>query len=83
MDGTLIFEKTSKGIAQLAQSGSTLPATSREALKLVDGNRSAQGIAAKLGIADVATLFTPLIENELVQKNLGLSLDDDKTVRVR
>lgn len=83
MDTDLIFEKTAKGLAQLAQSDSALPTASREALKLVDGRRTVQSIATRMGVTDLVGLFAPLVEGEYVQKNLGLSFDDDRTVRVR
>ncbi len=83
MDSDIIFEKTTKGVAQLAQADSSLPAQSREALKLVDGRRTVQSIATKMGVTNLVALFGPLVESELVQRNLGLSFDDDRTVRVR
>ena len=84
MDPSAVFEKSSKGVAQLQERSVRLPPLARSALIMIDGIQPAGVIAQRLGQTDkIAELFAPLVENELIQRAGGFAAAEDKTVAVQ
>jgi predicted dinucleotide-utilizing enzyme len=68
MDGTLIYAKTPKGVAEVAARTAQLPMTSRRVLIMMDGKRTLDELAVLVKPGEIDAIVTQLESAGLAQK---------------
>lgn len=76
MDGSLLFIKTPKGIAEVSLRGAQLAMTARRILIMVDGKRSVDDLAVLLRPGEIDSVIVQLEAAGLIQRvQHGTSID--------
>lgn len=76
MDGTLIYTKTPKGIAEVSLRSAQLAMTARRVLIMVDGKRTVDDLAVLLRPGEIDSVIAQLESTGLIQRVLhGSSLE--------
>ena len=83
MDGSDVYSKTPKGIAEISLRSAQIAMATRRVLILVDGRRSVDELAAQLRIDDIAAAMTQLESLGLIQRNAPSHSLDVPTVAGR
>jgi hypothetical protein len=68
MDGSLVYLKTPKGIAEISLRSAQLPMTSRRILIMVDGKRTVGDLAVLLRPGEIDSVITQLEAAGLIQR---------------
>jgi len=69
MDGSDVYSKTPKGIAEISLRSAQLAMATRRVLIMIDGRRSLDELATQLRSDDVGTAITQLESLGLIQRN--------------
>ena len=57
MDGSLVYSKTPKGVAEIAARSAQLPMTTRRVLIMVDGKRTVDELAVLLRLGEIDSVM--------------------------
>jgi hypothetical protein len=71
MDGTLIYAKTPKGVAEVATRSAQLPMTTRRVLIMMDGKRTLDELAMLVRPGEIEAIVTQLESAGLAHKSSG------------
>ena len=80
MDGTLVYTKTPKGIAEVSLRSAQLPMTTRRVLIMVDGKRSVDDLAVLLRPGEIDGVILQLETTGLIHRVLHSTSLDVPTV---
>jgi hypothetical protein len=80
MDGTLIYAKTPKGVAEVATRSAQLPMTTRRVLIMMDGKRTLDELATLVRPGEIEAIVTQLESAGLAQRTSGPPLDGPTVV---
>ena len=80
MDGSLVYSKTPKGVAEIAARSAQLPMTTRRVLIMVDGRRTVDELAVLLRPGEIDTVMTQLESAGLIQRSSSSHSLDVPTV---
>jgi hypothetical protein len=83
MDGTLVYTKTPKGVAEIAARSAQLSMTTRRVLIMIDGKRSIDELAVLLRPGEIDAVITQLETAGLIQRNSATHAIDVPTVTGR
>ena len=75
MDGTLVYSKTPRGIAEVSLRSAQLPMTARRVLIMVDGKRTVDDLAVLLRPGEIDGVITTLESGGLIQRLSAGHLD--------
>lgn len=71
MDGTLVYSKTPKGVAEVGARSAQLPMTTRRVLIMIDGKRSIDDLAVLLRPGEIEGVIAQLEGAGLIQRASG------------
>jgi hypothetical protein len=83
MDGSLVYSKTPKGVAEVAARSAQLSMTTRRVLIMVDGKRTIDELAVLLRPGEIDAVMTQLESAGLIQRNSATHAIDVPTVAGR
>jgi hypothetical protein len=83
MDGSLVYSKTPKGVAEVAARSAQLSMTTRRVLIMVDGKRTIDELAVLLRPGEIDAVITQLESAGLIQRNSATHAIDVPTVAGR
>jgi hypothetical protein len=83
MDGSLVFSKTPKGVAEIAMRSAQLSMTTRRVLIMVDGKRSVDELAVLLRPGEIDAVMAQLEGAGLIHRNSANQAIDVPTVAGR
>lgn len=83
MDGSIVYSKTPKGVAEVAARGAQLSMTTRRVLIMVDGKRTVDELAVLLRPGEIDAVITQLENAGLIQRNSATHAIDVPTVAGR
>jgi hypothetical protein len=83
MDGTFVYSKTPKGVAEIAARSAQLSMTTRRVLIMIDGKRSVDELAVLLRPGEIDAVVAQLETAGLIQRNSATSAIDVPTVAGR
>ncbi len=83
MDGTIVYSKTPKGVAEVAARSAQLSMTTRRVLIMVDGKRTIDELAVLLRPGEIDAVITQLEGAGLIQRNSATHAIDVPTVTGR
>lgn len=83
MDGTFVYSKTPKGVAEIAARSAQLSMTTRRVLIMIDGKRSVDELAVLLRPGEIDAVVAQLETAGLIQHNSATSAIDVPTVAGR
>lgn len=83
MDGSIVYSKTPKGVAEVAARGAQLSMTTRRVLIMVDGKRTIDELAVLLRPGEIDAVITQLESAGLIQRNSATHAIDVPTVAGR
>ena len=83
MDGSLVYSKTPKGVAEVAARSAQLSMTTRRVLIMVDGKRTIDELAVLLRPGEIDAVITQLENAGLIQRNSATHAIDVPTVAGR
>ena len=83
MDGSVVYTKTAKGIAEIATRTAQLSMTSRRVLIMVDGKRTVDELAALLRPGEIDAVITQLETGGLIHRHAAIHALDVPTVAGR
>ena len=76
MDGSVVYAKTPRGVAEVAARSAQLSMTTRRVLIMIDGRRTVDEIAALLPPGEIENVITQLESAGLIQRHtFGHALD--------
>jgi hypothetical protein len=80
MDGSLVYAKTPKGVAEIAARSAQLSMTTRRVLIMIDGKRSVDELSVLLRPGEVDAVIAQLESAGLIQRSTGSHVLDVPTV---
>ncbi len=80
MDGSLVYAKTPKGVAEIAARSAQLSMTTRRVLIMIDGKRSIDELSVLLRPGEVDAVIAQLESAGLIQRSTGSHSLDVPTV---
>jgi hypothetical protein len=83
MDGSLVYSKTPKGVAEIAARSAQLPMTTRRVLIMVDGKRTVDELAVLLRPGEIDAVMTQLEGAGLIHRSSSSHSLDVPTVAGR
>lgn len=83
MDGSLVYAKTPKGVAEVAARSAQLAMTTRRVLIMIDGRRTVDELAVLLRPGEIDAVMTQLEGLGLIQRNSPSHAIDVPTVAGR
>ena len=83
MDGSIVYSKTPKGVAEVAARSAQLSMTTRRVLIMVDGKRTVDDLAVLLRPGEIDAVITHLESAGLIQRNSATHAIDVPTVAGR
>jgi len=83
MDGSFVYSKTPKGVAEVAARSAQLSMTTRRVLIMVDGKRTVDDLAVLLRPGEIDAVITQLESAGLIQRNSATHAIDVPTVAGR
>lgn len=83
MDGSFVYSKTPKGVAEVAARSAQLSMTTRRVLIMVDGKRTVDELAVLLRPGEIDAVITQLESAGLIQRNSATHAIDVPTVAGR
>ena len=83
MDGSSVYSKTPKGVAEVAARSAQLSMTTRRVLIMVDGKRTLEELAVLLRPGEIDAVITQLENAGLIQRNSATHAIDVPTVAGR
>lgn len=83
MDGSIVYSKTPKGVAEVAARSAQLSMTTRRVLIMVDGKRTIDELAVLLRPGEIDAVITQLENAGLIQRNSATHAIDVPTVAGR
>jgi hypothetical protein len=83
MDGSSVYSKTPKGVAEVAARSAQLSMTTRRVLIMVDGKRTIDELAVLLRPGEIDAVITQLESAGLIQRNSATHAIDVPTVAGR
>lgn len=83
MDGSIVYSKTPKGVAEVAARSAQLSMTTRRVLIMVDGKRTIDELAVLLRPGEIDAVITQLESAGLIQRNSATHAIDVPTVAGR
>lgn len=83
MDGSIVYSKTPKGVAEVAARSAQLSMTTRRVLIMVDGKRTVDELAVLLRPGEIDAVITQLENAGLIQRNSTTHAIDVPTVAGR
>ena len=83
MDGSSVYSKTPKGVAEVAARSAQLSMTTRRVLIMVDGKRTLDELAVLLRPGEIDAVITQLESAGLIQRNSATHAIDVPTVAGR
>jgi hypothetical protein len=83
MDGSLVYSKTPKGVAEIATRGAQLPMTTRRVLIMIDGKRSIDDLAVLLRPGEIDAVIGHLESAGLIHRSTASHSLDVPTVAGR
>ena len=83
MDGSLVYSKTPKGVAEVAARSAQLSMTTRRVLIMVDGKRTIDELAVLLRPGEIDAVISQLENAGLIQRNSATHAIDVPTVAGR
>ncbi len=83
MDGTIVYSKTPRGIAEISLRSAQLPMTARRVLILIDGKRTVEDLSILGKQGDIESAITSLESGGLIQRVSYLSAIDVPTINGR
>jgi hypothetical protein len=83
MDGSIVYSKTPKGVAEVAARSAQLSMTTRRVLIMVDGKRTVDDLAVLLRPGEIDAVITQLESAGLIQRNSATHAIDVPTVAGR
>jgi hypothetical protein len=75
MDGSLVFAKTPKGVAEVGARSAQLPMTTRRVLIMIDGRRSVDELAVLLRPGEIDGVIGQLESAGLIQRASAAQID--------
>lgn len=75
MDGTLVYSKTPRGIAEISLRSAQLPMTTRRVLIMIDGKRTVDDLAILLKPGEIENVMATLESAGLIQRAMPVALD--------
>ena len=76
MDGSVVYTKTPKGIAEIATRTAQLSMTSRRVLIMIDGKRTVDELAVLLRPGEIDSVITQLETGGLIHRHAALHASD-------
>lgn len=83
MDGTLIYSKTPRGIAEISLRSAQLPMTTRRVLIMIDGKRTVDDLSILAKPGEIENAITSLESNGLIQRTSYQGAIDVPTINGR
>jgi len=83
MDGTLVYSKTPRGIAEISLRSAQLPMTTRRVLIMIDGKRTVDDLSVLGKQDDIETAISSLESSGLIQRAAYQSAIDVPTINGR
>jgi hypothetical protein len=83
MDGSLVYSKTPKGVAEIAARSAQLSMTTRRVLIMIDGKRSIDELAVLLRPGEIDAVITQLESAGLIQRSSASASLDVPTIAGR
>jgi hypothetical protein len=83
MDGSIVYSKTPKGVAEVAARSAQLSMTTRRVLIMVDGKRTIDELAVLLRPGEIDAVISQLENAGLIQRNSATHAIDVPTVAGR
>ena len=80
MDGSLVYAKTPKGVAEIAARSAQLSMTTRRVLIMIDGRRSVEELSVLLRPGEIDAVIAQLESAGLIQRSTGSHVLDVPTV---
>jgi hypothetical protein len=75
MDGSLVYSKTPKGVAEVGTRSAQLPMTTRRVLIMIDGRRTLDDLAVLLRPGEIDGVITQLEGAGLIQRASAAAID--------
>lgn len=83
MDGSLVYSKTPKGVAEVAARSAQLSMTTRRVLIMIDGKRSIDELSVLLRPGEIDAVIAQLESAGLIQRSSGSAALDVPTIAGR
>ena len=83
MDGTIVYSKTPRGIAEISLRSAQLPMTARRVLIMIDGKRTVEDLSILGKQGDIESAIASLESGGLIQRVSYLSAIDVPTLNGR